>query len=326
MTTRRQFLLASGALAVCDGVMAQARRPRIGYLLLSSRQENPSRERQAFLDGLREFGYAPGKNLEIDYASVEGEAEFLPDACRDLLAKGVDMIVTAGAEAALAAKAATKTVPIVFLALGDPVGVGVVSELARPGGNVTGVSFLSSELAGKRMQILQEAVPGVREIAIVWDPGNRHTRVEAKAATAAARRLSMHPRQVPLKRRAAFDATFAPLIARKPQAIYVAFGQGSIVDHRTAIAEFGLREGIPVISGWGSLTEAGGLFSYAPNIPAMFHRGAYYVSRLLAGAKPGDLPVEQATLIELLVNARTARILGIAVPPSILIRADRVIE
>jgi len=326
MTTRRQILLAAGALAICKGAFAQARIPRIGYLLLSPWQEKPSRERKAFLDGLRELGYAPGKNLEIVYVSVEGEAEFLPDACRDLLAKGVDMIVTAGAEAALAAKAATKTIPVVFLALGDPVGLGVVRELGRPGGNVTGVSFISSDLAGKRMQILQEAVPGVRDIAIVWDPGNRNTSAEAKAAMAAARQLSMQPRQVLLKKFGNFNAIFAPLIARKPQAIYVAFGQGSIADHRTAIAEFGLRERIPVISGWGFMTEAGGLLSYAPNIPAMFHRGAYYVSRLLAGAKPGDLPVEQATVIELLVNAQTARALGISLPPSLLIRADRVIE
>lgn len=325
MNRRRIIAFGTAVALVPSLALAQKRLPRIGYLLQSPQREPPTRERAAFLDGLREHGFVPGQNVEIVYASAESRVEFLEDACRDLLRRGVDVIATAGAEATLTAAAASKSVPVVFLALGDPVGLGAVRSLGRPSGNVTGVSFLSSELAGKRLEFLQEAAPRAKSIAVLWDQENRNARIEGEAAMAAARKLSMTVRAVPLQRENV-DAALASLAARRPDSLYVSFGQGAVAENRTTIAEFGLRHRIPVISGWNFMTEGGALLSYAPDIPSMFRRGAYYVARLLRGAKAADLPVEQAREIELLVNLRTAKFIGLALPRSLLLRADRVIE
>ena len=323
---RRDLLALGTALALAPSLArAQKRPPRIGYLLLSPLREAPSRERAAFLDGLREHGYVAGQSMDIFYASAENEVDFLENACRDLLRRGVDVIATSGAEATLVAAAATKAVPVVFLALGDPVGLGAVRSLGRPGGNVTGVSFLSNELAGKRLELLREAAPRVKAIDVLWDEDNRNARIEADAAMAAARTLALPARQVPLRRNHV-GVALAALAARRPQALYVAFGQGAVAENRTTIAEFGLHHRVPVISGWSFMTEGGALLSYAPDIPSMFRRGAYYVARVLRGAKPADLPVEQARDIELLLNMRTAKAIGLALPHSLVLRADRVIE
>lgn len=324
---RRAFLY----LCVAAGfepvrALAQGRRPRIGYLLLSPRNDRPSEERQAFLDGLRSYGHVPGKNVDLVYASAEGRLEFLDEVARELLVQKVDLVVTAGAEATMALRKTTQKVPVVFLALGDPIGVGAVRSLSRPERNVTGVSFISADLAAKRMEMLREVAPAARRISILWDKDNRNAEIEANAATVAAKLLSMTTDPVPLQSDPGIDGAFHLLAAHRPDALYVAFGQGVVAQSRTAIAEFGLRQRIPIVSGWRFMTEGGGLLSYAPDIPAMFLRGAYYVDRILRGAKPADLPVEQAKVIELVVNARTARAIGINFPRSILLRADRIIE
>lgn len=323
---RRNALLSLIALVSASGPSHAQRVPRIGYLLLSPLTDTPSRERQAFLDGLRELGYVPGATVEIVYRSAENEPDFMDDMARDLLNQKVDVIVVSGAMATLAAKKATRTVPIVMLALGDPIGVGAVQSLGRPEANVTGVSFISSDLAAKRVQLAKEVVPKAKNIAVLWDPRNANAGREAKTAIAAARALGMAPEPLPLSSDAALRAALQGLAKRKPDALYVAFEGGLVTSSRTLIADFGLKNRVPVISGWSFMTDAGGLLSYAPDIPATFRRGAYYVHRVLQGAKPQQLPIEQPTKIELVVNQNTAREIGVSLPRSILLRADRVVE
>jgi ABC-type uncharacterized transport system substrate-binding protein len=326
MTDRRRFLAAACALAAASGAWAQPRRPRIGYLVLGPMSDPPTRERQGFLDGLREHGYVPGKNIEIVYRSAQSAEDFMDDVAQDLVAQKVDLIVVSGALAALAAKKATSTIPIVIQALGDPVGTGVVRSLSRPEGNVTGVSFLSSELAGKRVQLIRDLVPAAKRIAVLWEARNPNSRAESAATLEAAKRIGLKVEPVEVGSDTDLRERLGALKASRPDALYVAFAGGLVANNRTYLAQFALQERIPLVSGWSFVTEAGGLVSYAPDIPAMFRRSASYVDRILKGAKPGDLPFEQAERVELVVNVKTARALGITLPQSVLVRADRVLE
>lgn len=325
---RRRFLLANGALLAAGLARAQApaRNPRIGYLLQNPITEPPSRERQAFLDGLRDYGYVPGGNVELLYTSAEGESEFMDAVARELVAQKPDVIAVSGEPAVLAAKRATSSIPIVMLALGDPVGVGVVSSVARPGGNVTGLAFLSSDLASKRLQLSLECVPGAKRLAIVWNRRNTNSQAEARALQAAAAKMGLVVEPLALTSDAEIAPALERLLARRPDLVYVSFDAGFAAANRTAIAEFGVRQRLPVVSGWYLLTEAGGLMSYAPEIPAMFRRAAYYVDRVLKGARPADLPIELPTKVELVLNLRTAEAIGVRFPQSLLLRADRLIE
>jgi len=329
MNRRRalQVALGAGVLASPLGLLAQrARVPRIGYLLFVPLTNPPSRERQAFLDGIRELGHVPGATIEIVYASAEGEPDFLGDACQDLLKQKVELIVASGPSATLAAKKATGSVTIVMQAVGDPIGIGAVRSFARPEANVTGVSFISSELAGKRVELIRDLVPAARQIAVLWDARSVNARAEAAAALEAVSRLRLKPRELGLSSDTDLLRALGRIERDKPDALYVTFEEGIVVNNRSVIAEFGVRHRVPLISGWSSLTEAGGLVSYAPDIAAIFRRSAYYVHRILRGAKPAELPVELASTMQLMLNLRTAKALGLAIPQAILLRADRVIE
>jgi putative tryptophan/tyrosine transport system substrate-binding protein len=322
MPRRREFVLAAAALAAAPRAFAQRRRlSRIGYLSLHSISEPASRERQAFLDGLAEFGLVPGRSVELLYRSAENEPLFLAGMCEELLREKPDVIATPGSQATLAALKATRTTPIVFLALGDPVGVGAADSIARPGRNATGVSFFSSELAGKRLEFLRSVLPSARRVAFLWEERNVNADIEAEAALAFARRLGMAPEAMPVVSQAQVNAALERIAQGRYDALYVAFTAGVIADNRTAIAALGLRERLPVISGWSFLTEAGGLLSYAPDIPDMFRRSAYYVDRILKGAKAAELPIERATTIDLVINMSTARALRLKLPPDLLLRA-----
>ena len=323
---RRRFLAGACAIAVSGVASAQGRVPKIGYLLLLPVDERPSRERQAFLDGLRALGYVPGKNIEIVYGSAQNAAEFIDDVCRDLLAQKVDVIVASGGVAVMAAKKCTTTVPVVIQALGDPVGIGAVRSLSRPEGNITGVSFLSSDLAGKRVELMRELVPKAKRIAILWDARNVNARAESAAAIDAVRRTGLKAEPAGVDSDAALRRFFGQLGASPPDALYVVFDAGLVGTNRTYIAQAALAQRIALVSGWSFLTEAGGLVSYAPDIPAMFRRSASYVHRILKGAKPAELPIELPQNVELVVNLKTAKALGISVTHSFLVRADRVIE
>ncbi len=326
---KRRALLALGAGAVFAPrwLHAQSSRlPRIGYLLYTSLMDPPSRERQAFLDGLRELGHVPGRSVELIYRSAEGESDFMDGICQDLVNQRPDVIAVSGTEAVLAAKKATRTIPIVMLALGDPVGVGVVSSLARPGGNVTGVSFISSDLAPKRLQLARECVPGAKRLAVIWDRRNANSRAESRAVQAVAKQMGLTTEPLGQASDAELARTLGRLASVKPDILYVTFEGGLAAANRTVIAEFGLRQRVPIVSGWSFLTEAGGLLSYAPDLPAMFRRAAYYVDRVLKGAKPDQLPIELPTKIDLTINLRTAREIGVDIPRALLLRADRLIE
>ena len=324
---RRQFLIGTVVLVTPLRLLAQAVRvPRVGYLLLVPLVDPPSRERQAFLDGMRELGHVPGKTVEIVYGSAEGEPDFIGDACQTLLRQKVELIIASGPTATLAAKKATSTVPIVMQAVGDPIGRGVVRFLGRPEANVTGVSFISSDLAGKRVQLIRDLVPAARRIAVLWDARSANARAEARAALEAALHLGLKPEELALPMDRDLLPALGRLQANKPDALYVTFEEGIVVNNRSVIAEFGVRHQVPIISGWSSLTEAGGLISYAPDIAAIFRRSAHHVNRILMGAKPAELPVELARSVELVINLKTARALGLKIPQSLLLGADRVIE
>jgi ABC-type uncharacterized transport system substrate-binding protein len=325
---RRKALAALLACTTMPRLLhaADERRPRIGYLVLESLRELPSRERQAFLDGLGELGRLDGKSIEIIYRSAENEPEFLRAMCEELLRENVDVLATVGALPTLACLKTTHTVPIVFLAAGDPIGIGAAESLARPGRNATGVSYILSELAGKRVEYLRRVLPGARRVAFLWDRSNREAQIESEVARAAAAKLGIRTDLVPVDSQASLSVALAHIARARPDAIYMSFAAGVIARNRTAIAEFGLQQRLPVVSAWAFMTEAGGLLSYSPDIPAMFRRSAYYVDRILNGARPGDLPIEQATKIELVVNLGTARKLGLSMPPEVMLHADRVIE
>jgi putative ABC transport system substrate-binding protein len=212
------------------------------------------------------------------------------------------------------------------MAVGDPVGIGAVASLSRPEGNITGVSFLSSELAAKRVQLVRDLLPAARRIAVIWDSRNANARAESEATVAAAARLGLKAERHPVASDGELQTALERIRTARPDALYVTFEGGIVASNRTLIAEFGRSQRLPIVSGWDSLTEVGALVSYAPNLPAMFRRSASYVDRILKGAKPSDLPIEQASNVELVINLKTARELGIAIPQPMLIRADRVIQ
>jgi putative ABC transport system substrate-binding protein len=325
---RRDWLLGAAALAAYPGsLLAQAARlPRVGYLVLPALSEPPTQERRAFLHGLREQGYVPGRNLEIVYKSAENELVFMDDVARDLVAQKVDVIATAGSVSTLSAKRATSTIPIVMMAVGDPVGIGVVKSLARPGENITGVSFISSELAPKRVDLLRTLVPGCRRLAILYAADNANARLELAETVAAARSLGIAAEPIGVEADSKMSAALEEEARRRADALYVVSGDGMVAGNRSLIAEHGLRRKVAVVSGWSSLTDAGGLLSYAPDIPDMFRRSAFYVHRILRGAKPAGLPIEMPARIELVINLRTARAIGVKITQDVLLRADRVIE
>jgi putative ABC transport system substrate-binding protein len=326
MKRRRFIAFMGGALAAPLARAQAARMARVGYLVLTPVLDPPSPERRALLDGLRAQGYESGRNLTMVYRSAENEPDFMDDMAREMVAQKVDVILTAGAAATLSAKKATGTVPIVMMAIGDPVGVGAVDSLARPGRNITGVSFISSDLAPKRVQLVREIAPHCKRLAILWDIRNENARVETTATIAAARSLGMVPESLGVESDRRLVHMLEEASRRKADALYVAFEGGLVATHRSVIAEYGLRRKLPVISGWSGVTDAGGLLSYAPDIPAMFHRAAFYVHRILNGEKPANLPVELPTRIELVVNLRTAKAIGAKVSRELRLRADRLIE
>lgn len=318
-------LLLALAATAAPATFAE-RIPKIGYLALESIREQPSRERKAFLEALAVLGRVDGKSVQIVYRSAENEPEFLRAMCEELVREQVDVVATVGALPTLACLGVTRELPIVFLAAGDPIGIKATESLARPTRNATGVSYIVSELAGKRIEFLRLAIPQAKRVAFLWDRHNRETRIEAQGAQTEAERLGLSTVPMPIETQADLNAGLRQIARDPPEAIYVSFGAGVIARNRSAIVELGLKHRIPVISAWSFMTEAGGLLSYSPDIPTMFQRGAYYVDRILKGAQPGELPIEQARKIELVINMDTVRALGIGLPPELVLRADRLVE
>jgi putative tryptophan/tyrosine transport system substrate-binding protein len=313
---------------VFGGVVAQAQQPagipRIGILSGSSASSNSARI-EAFRRQLRELGYVEGKNIFIEYRYADGKRERLPDLVAELVRLKVDVIVTGGAPAAEAAKKASGTIPIVFAGASDPVGSRLVSSLARPGGNITGLSLMTPDLDGKRLELLKEAFPQVARVAFLWQPsgtrGNRSlTDMEAAAKALGLKLLSLEVRSLD-----DFDGAFARAKKEGAQALITSTG-GLISTQRRQVLDFAAKNRFPAMYRNSEFVEAGGLMSYAPNDADLFRRAAEFVDKILKGAKPGDLPIEQPNKFELVMNLKTAKQLGLTIPQKVLARADKVIR
>ena len=325
---RREFIaLVGGAVAWPVAVRAQqiGKVLRIGFLGTSS----PSLERHlvdAFRHRLRELGHIEGESVAIEYRWTEGHDDRLPRLAAELVRLKPDVIVTTGTPGTLAAKQATKTIPIVFASSGNPVEAGLVASFARPGGNVTGFTILGPELEGKRVEFLKETVSGLSRIAVIWNPGNTATTSFYHQTRAAAAALGIAVDVVAEVRRAE-DLTnaFSTIASARPHATIV-IADRFLLAHRTQLVNFAASTRLPGMYPYREYVDAGGLMSYATSNIDLFRRTASYVDRILKGTKPADLPVEEPTKFELILNLKTANTLGLTVPPSLLARADEVIE
>ncbi len=328
---RRRFLLTSLAGALAAPLAAETQPAdkiaRIGYLSLDL--ATSANLREAFLQGLRDLGYVEGRNVAIEYRDAEGKPERLPALAAELVALKVDVILAGGTLHALAAKQATRILPIVFAAA-EPVSSGLVTSLARPGGNVTGVAvFTQEELVGKRLELLKLAVPGVSRVAVLWQPGGygeeRAEKDMLKGAEAAARALGVGVQFVEARGPADLDRAFSEMTGARVGALTVVTSAMFFVERRRLV-DLAAKNRLPAIYGGREFVEAGGLFGYGLNTSALFRHAATYVNKILKGAKPGDLPIEQPTKFELIINLKTSKALGLTIPPSLLARADQVIE
>jgi len=300
--------------------------PRLGYLVLAPLSEPPSPERAAFLDGLRELGWVDGKTIAIVYRSAQWNPELFEDLAEELVRMKVDVVVTAGGIAApRAAQKSSRTIPIVMAAISDPLVPDLVASLARPGGNVTGVSLMAPELGPKRLELLAEAAPRASRVAVLWNPTFRDAASELRSMQNGTRALGLTLRPVEVKNADDLARAFAVLEKERPDALTMLFDPLAS-GYRQLVADFAKKHKLPSVFGAKEFAEAGGLISYSPNVAAGFRRAAAYVDRILKGAKPGDLPVEQPTKFELVINVKTAGSIGLTIPPSLLLRADQVIE
>src|SRR5438445_218208 len=306
-----------------DGQQA-AKITRIGYLVID--QAASPHLREAFLQELRDLGYVEGRNIVIEYPSAEGNAEQLPALAAELVALKVDVIVAPSTAAALAAKQATRTLPIVSVAI--PVTSGLVTSLARPGGNVTGLSFFSPELVGKCLEQLKLAVPAVSRVAALWQPGGQGESTEKdmlKAAEVAARALGVRLQFVETRGPENFDRAFSEMTRVRAGALTV-LPSNMFISERRRLVDLAAKNRLPAVYPWREFVDAGGLMSYGLNVADLFRRAATYVDKILKGAKPADLPVEQPTKFELVINLKTAKILGLTIPQPLQQRADQMIE
>jgi len=282
---------------------------------------------EAFRQGLRELGYVEGRNVLIEYRSAEGRPDRLPDLAAELVALKVDVIVSGGGTlAALAAQRASSTLPIVVVSVGDPVTSGLVTSLARPGGNVTGLSLLFPELVGKCLEQLKLAVPSIKRVAVLSQPGATLERTEAvKGAEGAARALGVQLQMVEAQGPEDLDKAFANIISGRAHALIV-LSTPVFLGERRRLAQMTATNRLPAVFSFREYVDAGGLMSYGPNLADLSRRAATYVDKILKGVKPGDLPVEQPTMFELVINLKTARDLGLTIPQSVVARADEVIQ
>jgi len=320
-------LFALGAAPLAAEAQRAAKIARIGYL--SPGLAFNRHLRDAFLQGLRELGYVEGRNLAIEYRDAEGKLERIPALAAELVALKVDLIfVGGGTRVTLAAIQATKTIPIVFTGIGDPVESGLVASLARPGGNATGLSSLGPELIGKRLELLKQTVPGVDRVAVLWLPGALAGRTDKDMVTAAdvaARALGVRLQFVEARGPDEFARAFSEMSSAHASALTVLPSNRFLREHRR-IVELASENRLPAVYTSREFVDAGGLMSYGANEPDLFRRAATYVDKILKGAKPGDLPVEQATKFELVINLKAANALGFTIPQSVLAHADEVIQ
>jgi putative tryptophan/tyrosine transport system substrate-binding protein len=324
---RRRFLLIwlAGAFAAPLDAETQPRAKvaRIGVLTLSTATWGPDGE--AFREGLRENGYVEGQNIILEHRDATGKAERLPPLAGELVRLNVDIIVTQSNVAALAAKQATQTIPIVMAIAGDPVKAGVLRSLASPGGNVTGLTLMQTDLSRKRLQLLREAAPNTALVAVLWNPSDPSAADFLHETDAAARSLGLKLHAIEARSSAELDAAFKVVAGVHPSAFFTLPG-GMFQANVRRITDFAAKRRLPGVFSNREFVEAGGLLSYAPSLTASWRRAAVFVDKILKGAKPGDLPIEQPSKFELVINLKTAKALGLTIPPSLLARADQVIE
>jgi putative ABC transport system substrate-binding protein len=333
MMDRRAFIATLGfsilAAPLDAGAQQAAMVARIGWLQTGSLESPETRFfRDAFGEGLRERGYVEGQNIVIEYRSADGKIERFPGLASELARLKLDLIVAANTPAARAVQQATTTIPIVVPVMGDPVGDGLVASLARPGGNITGLTFLGPELVPKRLGLLKEALPKVSRVAALWHPGGyseRTTSDMVKQTEAAARTLGVQLQLVGVRGPDELDRAFSTMTRERADALIV-FPSPMLFNERRRIVDLAVQHRLPSISVAREFVELGGLIAYGASITDLVRRTATYVDKILKGAKPADLPVEQPTKFEFVINMRTAKTLGLTIPPSILIRADSVIE
>ena len=279
----------------------------------------------SFREGLRELGYEEGRNIAIEYRWADGQYERFAALVTELIAAKVDVIVTAGTPAALAVKKATSTVPLVMVAVGDPVGTGLVPSLARPDGNLTGLSSVAPDLEGKRLELLREIVPSVSRIAVFLNSVNPFHATSMRQAQTAGKTLGIKVQQYDIRKSEDLDGAFAAIRKERPDALLI-LADRVFLHNRERIVDFTGEQHLPNVNAYKELVEAGGLISYGPSYEDMHKRAAIYVNKILKGAKPGNLPIEQPTKFTLIVNLKAAKALGISMPPAVLSRADEVIE
>jgi putative tryptophan/tyrosine transport system substrate-binding protein len=326
---RREFIALLGGAAVGWPLLARAQQPAIpviGHLNPTSPELDSDRLR-GFRQGLRDAGYVEGENVAIAYRWADGQYDRLPELVDELVRRKVAVIVVAGTTAAvLAAKAATATIPIVFIAAEDPVKLGLVASFARPGGNVTGVNFFSAELVAKRLELVRELVPGAARVAVLVNPANASSaKATVRDAEAAARDIGLQVQMFGASTSREIDDAFTALARERPDALIVS-PDPFLSNRRVQLVFLTARHGIPAIFTRRDIAEVGGLISYGANNMDAHRQVGVYAGRILKGAKPADLPVVQSTKFELVINAQTARTLGLTVPPTLLARADEVIE
>jgi putative ABC transport system substrate-binding protein len=326
---RREFITLLGGAAVTWPLAARAQQPAmpvIGFLSPSSAEAFVGRLR-GFRQGLKDTGYVEGENVAIEYRWAGNQFDRLPELAADLVRREVAVIATSGGPAsAFAAKAATTTIPIVFIVGADPVGLGLVTSLSRPGGNLTGINFFAFELAAKRLGLLRELVPGVTRVAVLVNPNDAAiAEATARDVETAARAVGMQIQVLNASTSREIDAAFASIVRERPDALIVSTGF-FFTDRRIQLAQLATRYAVPAIYGGREHADAGGLISYGTNLTDAYRQIGVYCARILKGAKPADLPVEQSTKFELVINAQTAKLLGLTVPPQLLAIADEVIE
>ena len=278
-----------------------------------------------FREGLRDLGYVEGRNVLIEYRWAEGKYERFPALIAELIAMKIDVIVTAGTPATLAVKKATTSVPLVMVAVGDPVGTGIVASLNRPGGNITGLTSISPELEGKRLELLREVVPKLSHVAMLWNPVSPFQVIAETEVRAAAKVLRMKVLSLGVRTREEIEDALAAIARERPGALLV-LADRLFLHNRARIMEFAAQHRLPGVHAYRELVEAGGLMSYGPSYAGMHRRAAYYVDKILKGASPADLPVERPATFELVVNLKAAKALGLTMPQSVLLRATEVIQ
>jgi putative tryptophan/tyrosine transport system substrate-binding protein len=332
MTTRRTFIAGLGAAAGSNVIWPlaargqQAAMPVVGFLDSRSPEALVDRLR-GFRQGLKDSGYAEGQNLAIEYRWAENQMDRLPELVANLIRRRVGVIVASGGNAVtFAAKAATATIPIVFLAPEDPIALGLVTSLARPGGNLTGINFFNTELAAKQLELLRELVPGAARIAVLVNPSDRYnTEPTLRALDTAASTIGVQIQVLNANTSRDIDAAFEAIARERPDAMFV--GQGPFLNsRRVQLVQLAARHAIPAAYSGREFTEIGGLMSYGSDIANAYRQVGVYAGRILKGEKPSDLPVVQASKFEFIINAQTARMLKLAVSPQLLARADEVIE